>query len=125
MRSRRQKCMLRPVRAGVWCRSPSLVVVSAALGALAVALQVWAPVEEAIRAALWVLLITCVIVVVWGGRLNLGLAEPSVSLPLPAVALAGVVGVGARLWLAAAFHGNFDQNSFETTAGTLARGGNI
>jgi hypothetical protein len=41
------------------------------------------------------------------------------------VILASIVGVGLRLWLAAGSYGNYDQTSFQTVAGIMARGGNV
>lgn len=43
----------------------------------------------------------------------------------PLVWIALLVGVGARLALAAAFHGNFDEQSYEIVAAIMRRGGNV
>ena len=41
------------------------------------------------------------------------------------IVVGSAVGVGLRLWLAAGSYGNYDQTSFQTVAGIVARGGNV
>jgi len=42
-----------------------------------------------------------------------------------ALAAIGLLGLGARLWLAASFHGNFDQDSYELVVAALRSDGDI